>query len=61
MKYLCQKFKLPNHWYPSELTRQAKVDEYLNWHHSNLRVGAAYTFFMKVNECVAMARIVQLL
>ncbi len=48
MRYLCQKYKLPDHWYPSDLTRRAKVDEYLDWHHTQLRVGAAYTFFMKV-------------
>ena len=34
MKYLVSKYNLPDHWYPgADLKRQAKVDEYLHWHH----------------------------
>lgn len=48
MKYLVQKYKLPDHWFPNDLKRQAKINEYLDWHHHNLRVGAAHTIFQKV-------------
>eukprot|EP00731_Ephydatia_muelleri_P027274 Em0019g147a len=48
MKYLANKYKLPDHWYPSDAKRRAKVDEYLFWHASNLRAGAAQQFFSKV-------------
>ncbi len=48
MKYLVCKHKLPDHWYPADLQQQAKIDEYLHWHHANLRVGAAHTIFNKV-------------
>lgn len=48
MKYLVTKYQLPDHWYPADPQRQAKIDEYLHWHHSNLRVGAAHTIFNKV-------------
>lgn len=29
-----------DHWYPKDPAKRAKVDEYLDWHHSNLRQGA---------------------
>ncbi|KAE9607739.1 hypothetical protein Lal_00013450 [Lupinus albus] len=30
-----------NHWYPADLTRRAKIHSVLDWHHLNLRQGAA--------------------
>ncbi len=45
MKYLAQKYSIPDHWYPSDLEKRAKINEYLDWHHQNLRVGAAHTIF----------------
>ncbi|KAK7251298.1 hypothetical protein RIF29_34358 [Crotalaria pallida] len=30
-----------NHWYPADLTRRSKVHSVLDWHHLNLRHGAA--------------------
>lgn len=49
MKYLVAKYKLPDHWYPSDLQQRAKIDAYLNWHHHTVRVGCAHTIFHKVN------------
>ena len=49
MKYLVCKHKLPDHWYPADLQQQAKIDEYLHWHHANLRMGAAPIVFYKVS------------
>ena len=48
MTYLVGKYKLPDHWYPSDLQKRAKVDEYLHWHHLFLRRGAANIIFQKV-------------
>ena len=48
MTYLVRKYKLPDHWYPSDLQKRAKIDEYLHWHHMFLRRGAAHTVFQKV-------------
>ena len=48
MRYLVQRYNLSDHWYPRDLQRRAKVDEYLDWHHHNLRMGAAGTIFEKV-------------
>ena len=45
MRYLCQKFKLNENWYPSKnLTRMAKIDEYLDFHHLNTRLVAKMVF-----------------
>ncbi|KAF8033013.1 hypothetical protein BT93_D1793 [Corymbia citriodora subsp. variegata] len=30
-----------DHWYPADLSRRAKIHSALDWHHSNLRQGAA--------------------
>ena len=48
MQYLTKKYQLPDHWYPSDPQKRAKIDEYLHWHHNNLRMGAARTFFEAV-------------
>lgn len=38
LRYLCLKFNLPEHWYPrNDLPRQAKINEFLDFHHSNTR------------------------
>ena len=38
MRYLCEKFKLEEQWYPrSDLAKQAKVNEYLDFHHQRTR------------------------
>ncbi|KAK4797226.1 hypothetical protein SAY86_029552 [Trapa natans] len=31
---------VPDHWYPADLLRRAKIQSVLDWHHSNLRKGA---------------------
>ncbi|KAK1374803.1 Glutathione S-transferase [Heracleum sosnowskyi] len=37
------------HWYPGDLSRRAKIDSVLHWHHSSLRSGAApYVFNAKL-------------
>ena len=48
LKYLVCKYQLPDHWYPSDVQRQAKVDEYLGWHGTNLRKGLGASMFYKV-------------
>ncbi|EEF51172.1 glutathione S-transferase T1 [Ricinus communis] len=32
---------VPDHWYPADLFKRAKIHSVLDWHHSNLRRGAA--------------------
>jgi len=46
LRYLADKYNVEDHWYPKDLVQRAKVNEYLDWHHSNLRFGASRTAFM---------------
>ena len=48
MEYIVAKYKLPDHWYPKDVRKRAKIDEYLSWHTDNLRNGAASYVFHKV-------------
>lgn len=42
LRYLATVFPgVPDHWYPADLFTRAKVESILDWHHSNLRRGAA--------------------
>ncbi|XP_019171130.1 PREDICTED: glutathione S-transferase T1-like isoform X2 [Ipomoea nil] len=45
LKYLAAANGVADHWYPADLQKRAKVDSVCDWHHSNLRRGAAgYVF-----------------
>ncbi|XP_063050881.1 glutathione S-transferase theta-2 [Engraulis encrasicolus] len=48
LKYLATKYNAPDHWYPREPQRRAKVDEYTAWHHTNTRPHAAKVFILEV-------------
>ncbi|XP_070760732.1 glutathione S-transferase theta-2 [Enoplosus armatus] len=48
LKYLATKYEVPEHWYPRQPERRAKVDEYTAWHHSNTRPHAAKVFILEV-------------
>ena len=47
LKYLAESRNLPDHWYPKDPKKRAKVDEYLEWHHNGIRLGAGGFFFRK--------------
>ncbi|XP_023199413.1 glutathione S-transferase theta-1-like isoform X1 [Xiphophorus maculatus] len=49
LKYLATTFDIPEHWYPWQPERRARVDEYMAWHHSNTRPHAAKVFILEVN------------
>jgi glutathione S-transferase len=45
LKYIIRKFDLPDHWFPqSNLKKQARIEEYLHWHHFNTRANCAQLF-----------------
>ena len=48
MRYLHTTRNCPDHWYPLDLKKRARVDEYLDWHHSNLRMGTGGRIFKKM-------------
>lgn len=49
MTYLVDKYHLSDHWYPKDLQKRAKVDQYLHWHHNNLRRGGAVFYFKYIH------------
>ncbi|XP_019394666.1 PREDICTED: glutathione S-transferase theta-1-like [Crocodylus porosus] len=46
--YLSRKYNTPDHWYPSDIQKRALVDEYLSWHHTNIRANAPKTMWIKL-------------
>ncbi|TFK13945.1 solute carrier family 2, facilitated glucose transporter member 11-like [Platysternon megacephalum] len=46
--YLSRKYNTPDHWYPSDTQKRARVDEYLSWHHTNIRGNAGKPLWIKV-------------
>uniref|UniRef100_A0AAT9K459 glutathione transferase n=1 Tax=Amphiprion clarkii TaxID=80970 RepID=A0AAT9K459_AMPCL len=48
LKYLANKYDVPDHWYPRQPEKRARVDEYTAWHHSNTRPHAAKVFILEV-------------
>lgn len=48
LKYLTTKYDVPEHWYPRQPERRARVDEYTAWHHTNTRPHAAKVFILEV-------------
>ncbi|XP_076587322.1 glutathione S-transferase theta-2 [Chaetodon auriga] len=48
MKYLATKYDIPEHWYPRQPERRARVDEYTAWHHNYTRPHAAKVFILEV-------------
>ncbi|KAK3587078.1 hypothetical protein CHS0354_014951 [Potamilus streckersoni] len=49
LRYLSLKYNVSEHWYPrSDVKAQARVDEYLNWQHLNIRYFEANIFREKL-------------
>ncbi|XP_071328430.1 glutathione S-transferase theta-2 [Trachinotus anak] len=48
LKYLATRYDVPEHWYPRQPERRARVDEYTAWHHSYTRPHAAKVFILEV-------------
>ena len=55
MRYICNKYNLPDHWYPADLQKRSKVDEYLSWHHTNTRLGATDIIWGKVGALLVLS------
>ena len=47
LRYLHETRNTPDHWYPKDPRKRAKVNEYLDWHHNGLRLGAGGFLFRK--------------
>lgn len=45
LQYICMKYKLAEHWYPLATPEtHARVQEYLNWQHANIRFHGTMLF-----------------
>lgn len=45
LAYLAGAFAVAEHWYPREVQVRARVDWYLHWHHSHLRLSCGTYFY----------------
>nr|WET52674.1 glutathione S-transferase [Phaedon brassicae]WET52799.1 glutathione S-transferase [Phaedon brassicae] len=41
MRYITREYPIEDHWYPKDSKKQAKVDEYLEWQHLNIRLNCS--------------------
>ncbi|VVC24270.1 Thioredoxin-like fold,Glutathione S-transferase, N-terminal,Glutathione S-transferase, C-terminal- [Cinara cedri] len=48
LRYICRTYNVADHWYPRDSVKQALVDEYLEWQHSNTRADCAFYCLYKV-------------
>ena len=48
MRYLCDAYGAPDHWFPTDLRERALVNKYLDSHHGDLRKGLSGTIVRKV-------------
>ncbi|XP_075071792.1 glutathione S-transferase theta-1-like [Mixophyes fleayi] len=46
--YMANKYKTPDHWYPSDYQKRALVDEYFAWQLTNTRPHGSKLFWVKV-------------
>lgn len=48
LMYLAEKYKVPDHWYPANLEKRAKINEFLFWHVNVVRPLITKHFWLKV-------------
>nr|XP_055024335.1 glutathione S-transferase theta-1a [Misgurnus anguillicaudatus] len=47
LQYLAVKHHTSDHWYPADLQKRARVDEYLSWQHTALRAHGSKVFWFR--------------
>ncbi|KAK7929802.1 hypothetical protein WMY93_006197 [Mugilogobius chulae] len=48
MQYMAEKFKTPDHWFPADLQKRARVNEYLCWQPTGVRLHGSKVFWLKL-------------
>ncbi|KAI5612914.1 glutathione S-transferase theta 1b [Silurus asotus] len=48
MQYLVEKYGTPDHWYPADVQKRARVNEYLSWQHSAMRPHGSKVFWLRL-------------
>ncbi|XP_063171990.1 glutathione S-transferase theta-1-like isoform X1 [Candoia aspera] len=46
--YLTRKYNTPGYWYPPDMKKRARVDEYLAWQNGTIRASASKILWLKV-------------
>ncbi|XP_063000478.1 glutathione S-transferase theta-1-like [Elgaria multicarinata webbii] len=46
--YLTRKYNTASHWYPPDMKKRGRVDEYLAWQHNTIRASASKILWLKV-------------
>lgn len=54
VRYLAREYDIQDNWYPKDSKSQARVDEYLEWQHLNIRLFGSMVFRERVCILVFM-------
>ncbi|KAJ8264726.1 hypothetical protein GJAV_G00153230 [Gymnothorax javanicus] len=46
--YMAEKYHTPDHWYPADMLKRARVNEYLSWQHTAMRMHGLKIFWFKI-------------
>lgn len=46
--YLAEKFKTADFWYPADLQQRARINEYLSWQHTGIRLHGSKVFWLQL-------------
>jgi len=60
LRYLATKFNAADHWFPKDVQKQARVDEFLNWYHTNIRKDGLALLFYKFLTKMPVAHLPQI-
>ncbi|KAJ8286450.1 hypothetical protein GJAV_G00039380 [Gymnothorax javanicus] len=48
LTYMAEKYRTPDHWYPADVQKRARVNEYLSWQHTAMRMHGLKIFWLKL-------------
>ncbi|XP_015257764.1 PREDICTED: glutathione S-transferase theta-1-like [Cyprinodon variegatus] len=48
MIYLAEKFQTPDFWYPTDIHHRARINEYLSWQHTAIRMYGSKMFWLRL-------------
>ncbi|KAK7929801.1 hypothetical protein WMY93_006196 [Mugilogobius chulae] len=48
LQYMAERFKTPDHWFPADLQKRARVNEYLCWQPTGIRLHGSKVFWLKL-------------
>ncbi|KAK7929803.1 hypothetical protein WMY93_006198 [Mugilogobius chulae] len=48
LQYMAERFKTPDHWFPADLQKRARVNEYLCWQPTGIRMHGSKLLYLKL-------------